>query len=329
MRRSPRWLAIGLVLGVAASSSASAPPSDPPNLDAIRAKLPSALRASRSDSIVLLHQGADPEAESWLRELERVVRAFDAEMARLGVEIDPRADRLVLARLDRRADYLDFLDREGAAAYRLSQGYFHPSDGFVVVAARAGEPAIARQLRELDDAGQRTELDALRAENLRRDLGTAAHEMIHTLVRAAGLAPRVASWPRWLHEGLAMQFEVVRDGVWAGLPPDTPNPTRADVWRGLDPKPRLVPLVRDEGFAVGYQPARYAAAWALVTWLRVEHPDALGALIRSLETPTSRTSAPRRAELWLRDRLGPDLAAAETRWHEFMNRTLRDPSSDK
>jgi hypothetical protein len=317
MRRVLGRLLLGLSLGVAAQAS-----DGPSNLDAVRAKLPRALRVAQSGSIVFLHAVPDPEAEAWLHELDRVVQAFDQEMARLGVAIAPRGVRVVLARLGRRDDYLEFLRREGAQAYRSSQGYFHPVDGFVVVAASEGEPATAQRMRELSDAGQKRELDALRAENLRRDLGTAAHELIHALVRASGLASSVASWPRWLHEGLAMQFEVVIDGRWAGLPPDAPNPTRADAWRRLEPKPRLVPLVRDEGFSAGYQPARYAAAWSLVAWLRIKHPREFGALIQALETQ-AREPAARRSERWLRERIGPDLAVAETQWHDYMIDMLR------
>ena len=46
--------------------------------------------------------------------------------------------------------------------------------------------------------------------------GTAAHEIIHLLAANSGLLPRHDAFPIWLQEGLAMQFEVIRGGRWAG-----------------------------------------------------------------------------------------------------------------
>ena len=49
------------------------------------------------------------------------------------------------------------------------------------------------------------------------DLGVAAHETVHQLVESSGLSPRPGAFPHWLSEGIAMQFESLRGGRWAGL----------------------------------------------------------------------------------------------------------------
>src|SRR5262249_36185174 len=83
------------------------------------------------------------------------------------------------------------------------------------------------------------------------------------------LAPQHDDLPLWLHEGLATQFEVIRGGRWAGF--GRAHDLRLPDWRRIDPRPRLVPLLRDAGFGHGYQRDAYAAAWALVYYLRKEH----------------------------------------------------------
>ena len=103
------------------------------------------------------------------------------------------------------------------------------------------------------------------------DEGTAAHEMIHLLAANSGLLPRHDAFPVWLQEGIAMQFEVIRGGRWAGI--GRANDLRLPDWRRIQPSPRLEPLVRDQGFGRGYQRDLYAQSWSLVFFLRSRHPS--------------------------------------------------------
>jgi Protein of unknown function (DUF1570) len=100
------------------------------------------------------------------------------------------------------------------------------------------------------------------------DLGTAAHEMIHQLVIESGLVRRHDTFPHWMHEGLAAQFEVIRGGRWAGI--SRAHDLRLPDWRGIQEPIRLERLVRDAGFGRGYQRELYAQAWALVYYLRTQ-----------------------------------------------------------
>ena len=134
-----------------------------------------------------------------------------------------------------------------------------------------GEPA-----RLCDRAEARGLLEAWRRDLDRRqllletdrraiDVGTAAHEMVHQLVRNSGLIRRHDDFPVWLHEGLATQFEVVRGGVWAGV--GRVHDIRLPDWRAIAPPPPLIPLLRDLGFEHGYRRDLYAQSWALVYFL--------------------------------------------------------------
>ena len=115
------------------------------------------------------------------------------------------------------------------------------------------------------------------------DDGTAAHEMIHLLAANSGLLPRHDAFPIWLQEGLAMQFEVIRGGRWAGI--GRAHDLRLPDWRKIQPPPPLEPLVRDAGYGRGYSRDLYAQAWALVYYLRARHPQQFLTFLDLLRSP--------------------------------------------
>ena len=194
----------------------------------------------------------------------------------------------------------------------------------VAVSGAAATPAL-RPAREALAAARRR-AGAATGEAARRellfdlecraiDVSTAAHEMIHQLVDATGLAPRPDAFPVWLHEGLAMQFEVVRAGRWAGL--GRADDFRLPYWRRMVPPPRLAPVLRDAGFGRGYHPDRYAEAWALVYFLRKEHPREFLAYLDQLRLPP--LDGPADA---FHAAFGADLGELEARWHQFLGGVL-------
>ena len=155
------------------------------------------------------------------------------------------------------------------------------------------------------------------------DWGTAAHEMIHQLVSVSGLATRHDAFPIWLHEGFAAQFEVVRGGRWAGF--GRAHDIRLPDWRALESPPRLTSLLRDSGFGRGYQRELYAQAWALVYFLRKEHPREFLAFLDLLRTPEDGSQGRAdRALAAFRQAFGADLEKLETDWLHFMAE-LRTP----
>jgi hypothetical protein len=166
----------------------------------------------------------------------------------------------------------------------------------------------------------------LRREELLLDLerrgfddGTATHELIHLLVANSGLLPRHDAFPIWLQEGLAMQFEVIRGGRWAGV--GRANEFRLPDWRQLQPPPGLEPLVRDVGFGRGYRRDAYAQAWSLVYFLRSRYSAGFVTfldLLRSRDASLDEFSPSDRYVAVFRRAFGTDLPALEHEWHTFL-----------
>jgi hypothetical protein len=190
----------------------------------------------------------------------------------------------------------------------------------------------ARTLSKLDASAlrERLERDVVRDEVLldleRRaiDEGTAAHEIIHLLAANSGLHPRHDAFPRWLQEGLAMQFELIRGGRWAGI--SRVHDLRLPDWRKFQP-PQLEPLVRDEGMSRGYQRDAYAQTWSLVYFLRTRHPAEFLTFLDVLRGPDTSLSELAPADRFLaafRRAFGSDLESLERDWHAFMA-TVKTP----
>ena len=187
----------------------------------------------------------------------------------------------------------------------------------------AGEPA--RTVGRDDGAAlaDRLERDALRAEllleaqRLAFDDGIAAHEMVHLLATKSGLLPRHDAFPIWLQEGLAMQFEVVRGGRWAGV--SRAHDIRLADWRQLQPRPLLEPLVRDRGFGRGYRRGAYAEAWALVYFLRCRRPEQFIVYLDLLRAPSDGRPRADIAFDAFQRAFGSDLPALERDWRAFLD----------
>lgn len=184
--------------------------------------------------------------------------------------------------------------------------------GLAIVAARQRDLARQALLMDLD--------------NRSLDLGTAAHELIHQLVAESGLAPRHADFPFWLHEGLAMQFEVIRGGRWAGI--SRVNELRLSDFRKITPAPHLAPLIRDRGFGQGYRSDLYGEAWSFVYFLRKEHPDTFIAWLAQLrQAPHSGPSSSGRSTQLFDATFRVELPTLESSWHAYMER-LKTPFED-
>lgn len=173
--------------------------------------------------------------------------------------------------------------------------------------------------RRLDRHARDVDRQELLLEMERRslDFGTAAHEMVHQLVASSGLAPRHDDFPIWLHEGFAAQFEVLRGGRWAGI--GRAHDLRLPDWRALQPLPRLAPLVHDIGFGHGYRRDSYAAAWALVYYLRKTHPQQFLTFLDLLRAPQL-FPAPRADHIFstFQSAFGENLDSLEADWYRYI-----------
>ncbi len=175
---------------------------------------------------------------------------------------------------------------------------------------------------ERDVARQKLLLDL---DRLSLDLAIAAHEQVHQLIAHSGLVVTHASFPIWLHEGLAMQYEHVRGGRWGGV--SHPHERRLAAWRALDPQPALPPLLRDVGFGRGYRQGPYASAWALVYDIERNRPDDFLTFLDLLRAPRV-VDQPRerdaRVSNAFRGAFGDDLIAFQEGWRK-RTRELKTP----
>ncbi len=202
-----------------------------------------------------------------------------------------------------------------------------PGDSFPLAFAGTPNRRVDRSeaVEVLDQ--RRRDLDRRRLlielERRANDLGTAAHEMTHQLVSTSGLARRLEDFPVWLHEGIATQFEVVRGGRWAGV--SRAHDIRLHDWRKIQPPPKLQPLLLGEGFQRGYRSDRYAAAWALVMFLRKEYPQEFLVFLDHLRAPRSLPTADVLTSF--RAAFGEDLQGLELSWHRYLA-NLRLPGEE-
>jgi hypothetical protein len=196
-----------------------------------------------------------------------------------------------------------------------------------------GEPArtVGRDAAKAFIAGVDREITCefvlLELDRRSIDLGTAAHEMIHALAANTGLVSGHDAFPNWLNEGLAAQFEVIRGGRWAGI--SRAHDLRLPDWRKLAEPLPLERLVRDAGFGHGYSRDLYAQAWALVYYLRTQHPEQFLKFLDLLRSPheslpSGATSPGDRVFHAFERAFGPDLANLEKNWRVFIN-TVKTP----
>ncbi len=282
----------------------------------------------RGRHMTLWHQGSTADATERLDVLDRVVMTFYVSLAAQGVELAVPRRRLVSVWFAQQTDYAEFLRRIGAAPFADTHGYYHPTHAAVFAFdSRTGadqirpRQAIERQSRnstlakdDCVDLDRQSLLLDLRWRSV--DLGIAAHETIHQLVAASGLAPRFDDFPNWLHEGFAAQFEVVRGGRWAGF--GRVNDFRIADWRSIATTPAIPPLLRDNGLIHGYHRDRYAESWALVYFLRKTRPDEFVTFLNLLRTPRS-PNQPNESGAAFVAAFGADLAAIGTEWRAFLN----------
>jgi hypothetical protein len=281
-----------------------------PDLDELRARLPGHWRLARGPHVVLAHQHDPAEAAERVELLEQVFTSYYLFLTAFGFDLKTPSERLASAWFARRDDYLACLRDEEADAFLTTRGYFHPTKDLVLTYDSRTDSRRARVRDQLDRPG---------GSDLRRkvvfdlewralDWGTAAHEMVHQLVVHSGFAPRADAFPLWFHEGFAAQFEVIVGGRWAGI--GQPHPLRLADW----PKgetPALAPLIRDQGFGQGYRAGSYVQGWALVDYLRREHP---GQFVTFLDLLRGPDSGPDRTFDAFLASFGADLISIEQGW---------------
>lgn len=342
---------------LAAALDALAAPCSDPDTTALSRALKVPCQTVRSAHVLLIHDHEPAVAEARVDVLERVTTSFYLLLAAEGIELPVPAQRLVAVYLRNQTDYLSFLHSQNAGAFRTTLGYYHPTLHAVIAfdprscgKSRATLAALDRPRRRMLNSGGRDESrgdpgapfveladpqfrDLLRRyllfemEETARDLGTAAHEMVHLLVDRSGLSRHPGQFPQWFHEGFAAQFEVVRGGRWSGF--GRAHDVRLADWRSMTHPPELTSLVRDAGFGHGYRRDLYAESWSLVYFLRKTRPRESTRFLEILRLPAADDNygQPARVMNAFVDAFGSNLSAIAKEWLQFSN-GVRTPLQD-
>ncbi len=281
-------------------------------------RLFSAWFATQKDYLAFLHaQGADPFATTrgYFHPTWDAVVAFDSR----GTDQDRRAREALSSRREELRRLTEQVDRAPARSRVKLKVTGEPARTVGRDAAKAFIAGVDREIT--------CELVLLELDRRSIDLGTAAHEMIHQLAANTGLVTRHGVFSYWLNEGFAAQFEVIRGGRWAGI--SRAHDLRLPDWRKLAARLPLERLVRDAGFGHGYDRDLYAQAWALVYYLRTQHPQQFLTFIDLLRSPTESANSPAASpgDLFFHTfqrAFGTDLANLERNWRVFMD-TVKTP----
>lgn len=283
-----------------------------------RRRLMSAWFATQKDYLAFLHaQGADAFATTrgYFHPTWNAVVAFDSRSSD-----EQRNGRETLnSRREELRQLTEQVDRAPARSRVKLKVTGEPARTVGRAEAKAFIASVDREIT--------SELVLLELDRRSIDLGTAAHEMIHQLAATTGLVSRHDGFPYWLNEGLATQFEVIRGGRWAGI--SRAHDLRLPDWRKLAEPLALDRLVRDAGFGHGYSRDLYAQAWALVYYLRTQHPEHFLTFLDLLRSPTegADSEAGTRGDRYFRAferAFGPDLTNLERNWRVFVD-TVKTP----
>jgi hypothetical protein len=275
-----------------------------------RRRLVSALFADKKDFLAFLHsEDADAFATTrgYFHPTWNAVVAFDARSTNDQKTAREKltARREELSRFDERVDQATARSRIRVKLADLPARTVGRAEAKALIERLRGEAVCEKLLLDLD----------WRAI----DLGTAAHEMIHQLAVDSGLVSHHGTFPHWLHEGLAAQFEVIRGGRWAGI--SRAHDLRLPDFRRVQSPLLLERLVRDTGFGRGYQRDLYAQAWALVYYLRTQHAREFLTFVDLLRGPAGPAPAAAPGDRFFdafQRAFGSDLDRLEKDWRQFI-----------
>ncbi len=279
-------MATGLALGGCALDSSGGaigvtPARDAASCVALASEIGLALQVHETDRFLVLSSADNASATATGRLLDQVYLRFYEQFNRAGFEPRPQPSKLVWVCLNS----YGVLEAYGRAADGVEvswmDAYYSQRTNRVVAAMVAGRPMAqapgrssgsSRQIAAFGgtDGGQ----DASSGLNIR----TITHELTHQLAFNSGLQRRGVTYPFWLTEGLATNFEAdSSDSVSLGREDSRLRQRLIEAKAGG----RLIPLEQFVAMTecpVGQGPATrdaYAQAWGLFRYLLESRPSAL------------------------------------------------------
>ena len=232
---------------------------------------------------------------------------------------NPLADRLVFYKSESRADVKKVMAELHDQERQLQE-------------AQAAQQSGGRALRPNPDLAHvqdqvAAEKDRIHDATAGTFVSTAVHEAAHQLFFHTDIQRARASYPLWLAEGLATNFETERINLVFGYQVD--NWQRRDAFKQALDKDRIIPLEvlltqdrftdgKESAEAVGYF---YAQAYALTNWMLRERPTELRLYLEALLDGSFADAKSRKAEFELI--FGP-IPRIERNWVRYEGRREKD-----
>jgi len=246
------------------------------------------LQTYESDHFLVLSSADSGDAAATGRFLDGVQRTFYESFSQAGFSLTSPQGRLVCVCLTS-YDELDAYGRQadGADASWMD-GYYSYRTNRIAIVQRGRGPArrthaAAAPLVSARPAVYGTPVSGVPGEGL--NLRTTTHEMAHLLAFNSGLQRRDATYPFWVTEGLATNFEA-GDGGACGLGPKQccHNPRLVSA----KASGRMISLDRftgitDVGGGGQSTTDAYAQAWGLFHFLLQRHPQQLRQYMAALK----------------------------------------------
>lgn len=235
------------------------------------------LQPCQTERFILLSSADRVSAAATGRFVDQVCARFYESFGRAGFDLKPPPDKLVCVCFNS-YDELDAYGRaaDGTEASWMDGYYSTRTNRIALVRASAGGRSQA-QRPVVSLAGRAAAVSDPSAGSASSDglsLKTATHELAHQLAFNSGLQKRGVTYPFWLMEGLATNFEADPSGAY-GLGPKSSN-YRSRL-AAVKARGTLIPLDRFAGMTVlpaGQKEATleaYSQAWGLFNFLLTHH----------------------------------------------------------
>jgi hypothetical protein len=279
-------VATGLLMGGCSPGMQTGEARIPPAQDAARCvalgcEIGLNLQVHQTNQFLVLSSPGDASAAATGQLLDNVYRRFYEQFSRAGFAPSPSPDKLIWVCVNSYSA-LEAYGRaaDGADASWMGAYYSHQTNrvaaamapGRTVAQAKGRIPASSGKIAAYGDS------DGGQPAGGGLNIRTITHELTHQLAFNSGLQRRGATYPFWLTEGLATNFEAdSADSVGLGRDDGRYRQRLVEARAGG----RVITLERLVGMTecpAGSAPAirdAYAQAWGLFHYLMERHPSAL------------------------------------------------------
>lgn len=234
------------------------------------------LHVQPTDHFLMVSNADSASAASTGQFLEQVSNRFYSSLAQAGFAPKPSSDKLVCVLLDsyknmdaygRKADGVDASWMDGYYSYQTNRTAVVRQGGLEASRASTGSPKPAGVAALARSPGDLPAVSGL-------NLTTVTHELAHQLAFNSGLQRRDVTYPFWLTEGLATNFEADNPGSCGVPSQDSRYRSRlasAKAGRNLITLGQFVGMTELSSSSTQSTINSYAQAWGLFHFLLQHH----------------------------------------------------------